>query len=149
MGNSAVVALPLLIKSYECGQRGGRMKSLIGLVGAIALSGCASAQAFAYDPKDDVHCSVLSFYMHGRAKHIGSPIKERQALYALQAWYAAEVQDTGGLPPAEKVEPVLAAVKRHPEGAKAAVLACADRAQAAPGFGAFYKVAAAKYLPDD
>ena len=122
------------------------MKIVIALAGVLALSGCASDGAFAYDANDDLHCSVLSFYMHGRAKHIDAPIAEQRALYVLKIWYAARVQDAGG-PTLEKARPVLEAVKRDPDAASDAVFACSDRAQAASGFAEFYKVAAARYQP--
>lgn len=114
------------------------------LVFACALlSGCGGASAATLDPSDDVHCSVLAFYFDGLARHQGAPRDQLRATKVMHEWYAAKMRDVaverwGDMAGFEKeAGPLLESVKADPQAMADEMLACTDRAVAAPGFNRF------------
>lgn len=107
------------------------------------LSGCGVAGAATLDPTDDVHCSVLTFYVHGLAQHEKTSSDYRMATKVMHEWYAAKVrlvavERWGGMAGFEKeVKPLLEAIKSDPKAMTDEALACADRAGADPDFNRF------------
>lgn len=113
------------------------------LLACVLLSGCGRAQAATIDPANDVHCSVLAFYLHGLAKHEGRPDKQVRATKGLHDWYAAKMRAATGdrlKDPAvleREVGPLLETVKADPLATREEALACMERAQADPTFDRF------------
>lgn len=113
------------------------------ILACTLLSGCGKFHAAPLDPADDVHCSVLAFYFHGRAQHEGAPGDHLRATKVMHEWYAARMRGVaaerwGDMSGFEKeVGPILEAVKEDPKGARDEMVVCTKRAIAAKGFERF------------
>lgn len=119
------------------------MRNFLIAAATIALCACTSANAVTIDPKNDMHCSVLSFYFHGLARHEGFSDKQVRAAKGLQDWYAAKIRSAEGgrySNPAimqSEIGPVLEAVKADPRSMLDEAKACLDRAAADPSWNSF------------
>ncbi len=119
------------------------MRYLLSAATLIGLSACTSASAVSIDPKNDVHCSVLSFYFHGLAKHNQAPSKQVFATKRLQDWYAIKMRSAEGgrysnpTVMQSEIGPILKTIKADPLSMLDEVKACADRAVVEPSFNSF------------
>ncbi len=113
------------------------------MVVANLIGACSPAPAVKIDPQNDIHCSVLSFYFYGLAKHDGAPDAQILATKALQDWYAAKLQSDAGnrySDPAlakKNIGPILDAVKANPATMRDAMRICTNRAASDPTFANF------------
>lgn len=119
------------------------MRHILSAATLIGLSTCASADAVSIDSKNDIHCSVLSFYFHGLAKHNHASDEQVFATKGLRDWYAIKMRSAEGgrySDPAviqSEIGPILEAIKADPLSMQDEVKACADRAVADPSFNSF------------
>lgn len=113
------------------------------IIGLVFLDACSPASAVTIDPANDIHCSVVSFYFHGLAKHEHAPEIQIRATKGLQDWYAAKMKvATAGrfadLATAKaETEPLLDAINSDPASMRDELLKCAERATADPAFNGF------------
>ena len=116
---------------------------LILMLAFESMAACSPASAVTIDPKNDVHCSVLTFYFHGLAVHDGASSTQIRAAKGLQDWYAAKLRSLSGgryADPAlmqREIGPVLDTVKANPDAMRDAARACVSRAAADPSFNDF------------
>jgi hypothetical protein len=117
---------------------------VLGTVLSIFICACSgSGNAAVVNPENDIHCSVLSFYFHGLAKHNGLSDEQLRASKGLEDWYAAKMRKALGehySDPAimkSEIEPILEVVKADPLSMRDEVTACAKRASADPAFDMF------------
>jgi len=120
------------------------MRRLLTLMLAVeSMAACSPATAVTIDPKNDVHCSVLTFYFHGLAVHDGASNTQIRATKGLEDWYAAKLRSHSGGRYADptllqrELGPVLDTIKANPDAMRDAAKACVSRAAADPSFNDF------------
>ena len=119
-----------------------RLSAWIRLAPIIVIAGCGEARGTVPDASNDLHCSVLSFYFAGLARHSGAPADQQRATAAIHEWYAAKAREVAAQrsdPNAvlAEMEPIFEAIKQDPRSMLDELSACTDRAAADPGFDAF------------
>jgi len=115
------------------------------LILAMALAGCAKANAATVDPNNDFDCGVTTGFFREVARMKGdTPDDNRQKLYVLYGWYAAKWNhDHPGGKTAELRQHEIAmvtAMGKDPHAyrdAGQALISCTDRATADPKFDRF------------
>jgi hypothetical protein len=120
------------------------------LILAMALAGCAKANAATVDPNDDFDCAVTFDFFREMAKLRGNaPDKARQGLFVFNQWYAAKWQHDhpGAAEPKEHALAMVNAMGKDPSAYKDVVKSCANRAAADPKFNRFADLVT-QQLPD-
>ena len=101
-------------------------------VAAILITSCSAANAAPFDPKNDIHCAVLSeaFKLISADQEI--PVDQRKAIAFLDKWYGSKLLELSKSRGSEKVlaeaEPVATIVENNLPSLKDEAAACTERA---------------------
>jgi len=112
------------------------------LIAALALAGCAKADAATVDPNNDYDCAITFRVFREVAKVQGAPDKARQGLFIMEQWYSAKWDhDHANTPdPADHGDAIIKAMSLNPVAYKEPLKACTERAAADPHFDRFARL---------
>ena len=109
---------------------------VFAVVAVLGIAACSSAQASKLNANDDLHCSVVWFYL-ARSVQPKSDAEARASFIA-SAWYNKRIGNKADL---SKAAPVLKMVKDDPAAARLTAADCFERALRDPGFKGFVREA--------
>jgi hypothetical protein len=107
----------------------------------LVLAGCASANASAINPSDDLHCAVVIRTLERGADQLGANATARKGLYVLQTWYFSKIKRER----LDEAQGVVEAMKKYPGEVPSAGQKCSDRAFSDPGFSRWKSFASDDY----
>lgn len=120
-----------------------KQAAVLPMLLSVALAGCGSAKAFAYDANDDVHCLAIYSFAVGQAVKQQGPASQLKSADLMAEWYGPKArQRVASLNKEEQNEQVgliLEALAQDPAASVEASKSCFERAASDPSFAAFAK----------